>query len=93
MEALGKDPLRRNFVVRMRCAFTPSVRSILRCSNFKVTSCVVLSRNDKIRYSINTSLSYTSICSSDFHLEQKHQKVICKYCVQPYLNMPYSNVV
>ena len=32
------DPLKRNFVIRMRCAFTPSVRSIARCSNFKVTS-------------------------------------------------------
>ena len=31
-----KDPLRRKFVVRMRCAFTPSIRSINRCSNFKV---------------------------------------------------------
>ena len=31
-----RDPLKRNFVVRMRCAFTPSVRSIARCSNFKV---------------------------------------------------------
>ena len=31
-----KDPMRRKFVVRMRCAFTPSVRSITRCSNFKV---------------------------------------------------------
>ena len=30
------DPLKRNFVIRMRCAFTPSVRSIARCSNFKV---------------------------------------------------------
>ena len=28
--------MRRKFVVRMRCAFTPSVRSITRCSNFKV---------------------------------------------------------
>lgn len=36
IEAFCKDPLRRNFVVRMRCAFTPSVRSITRCSNFKV---------------------------------------------------------
>ena len=32
----AKDPMRRKFVVRMRCAFTPSVRSITRCSNFKV---------------------------------------------------------
>ena len=32
----NKDPLRRKFLVRMRCAFTPSVRSITRCSNFKV---------------------------------------------------------
>jgi len=32
----AKDPLRRKFVIRMRCAFTPSVRSITRCSNFKV---------------------------------------------------------
>ncbi|XP_019850799.1 PREDICTED: single-minded homolog 2-like [Amphimedon queenslandica] len=39
MEALCKDPLRRNFVVRMRCAFTPSVRSITRCSNFKPIYC------------------------------------------------------
>jgi PAS domain-containing protein len=33
------DPLKRNFVVRMRCAFTPSVRSIARCSNFKPIYC------------------------------------------------------
>lgn len=75
MEALGKDPMRRNFVVRMRCAFTPSVRSILRCSNFKVTSHVVINNNDKGRYGINSSLSYSSTCSSDFHIEQKHQKL------------------
>ena len=39
MEALGNNHLRRNFVVRMRCAFTPSVRSVTRCSNFKVCKC------------------------------------------------------
>nr|QIA61845.1 hypoxia-inducible factor 1-alpha-like protein [Halichondria panicea] len=33
------DPLRRKFLVRMRCAFTPSVRSITRCSNFKPVYC------------------------------------------------------
>ena len=36
MESVDNNHLRRNFVVRMRCAFTPSVRSVTRCSNFKV---------------------------------------------------------
>lgn len=35
----NSQPLRRNFVVRMRCAFTPSARSITRCSNFKPIYC------------------------------------------------------
>ena len=28
-----------------------------------------------MRYGVNTPLSYASNCSSDFHLEQKHQKL------------------
>ncbi len=39
---LGNNHRRRNFVARMRCAFTPSVRSVTRCSNFKVNSKVIL---------------------------------------------------
>ncbi len=40
-----KEPFRRKFVVRMRCAFTPSVRSITRCSNFKVRAAYNSERN------------------------------------------------
>lgn len=54
------DPLKRNFVVRMRCAFTPSVRSIARCSNFKVfvnSHYTVYSSNELASFTFIHSLS------------------------------------
>lgn len=52
------NPQRRNFVMRMRCAFTPSVQSITRCSNFKPVYCSMF-----LKFSSSGELlGITSLC-------------------------------
>jgi hypothetical protein len=63
MEIFGNKNLhQRNFVVRMRCAFTPSVRSITRCSNFKPIYCSGFLKFSKAKVKDGEFLGMVMLC-------------------------------